>query len=877
MSFTKKLAHITIFFYLFQIIAPVFVYASDGKTESSANSSKKSTKDWFSLDKTKEIMAGAFQSSQTKDADSQDGSWLTNVPSRIFRNAKNQAVDYTPDQVQEIIDQSTTKTFVGNPTLREENSTILRPIKQITLKVLDGEIGIVQSFLSYQASNFLKEAVTGKTDVKSDGSKAKLAMIKAKEVIGAMTAKQLKKVNKTFVGLNIPKNMSKFLKSSPAGLNKFMASEANFALMAVIGSFISMGIYDGLDVRTMKDKILALDPIQSNYTVSHSFTSTLVGGSINRHFYSFFNNRFDVFYDSMMSSKPYLKTLKESNSSVFKHLISKVKSSIAGSIQVLDGKSQVLGKKISKASRMGVVTKKGGESLAAKLGLVGVGSGVEFSLKGLLKSVSTGLAYGVAANLVIDTAIVGIKGRPDTLVVGGNRNKKTMYADYNSNRFQKSQSKIKNWFKERKFALLDLYDQYRKTPITKVVSSVTGLTGAYLGSVVAGAILVGGGIPAMVGGVMIASLFGGIGSFLGRWGSLKFERGKTMKNVRRKFVERRIRKAIKKMDIFVNGEITETRVDELAKHRSEDMYKLEANGKVYNNMFFVKDIGDIKVYKGGEFNQLEMTQELGEAFDIEAHIRYNFVDIEGNEGRYDIVDNKVYEVGNIQENNGFDIFFIEDDEKVRVTGDGKLLNEGNFRVLSNGIVMTLADFDKEKWVVKGINANTDMFLRHAQQRFTWDWDLNVYLSTGKIGSVLASLKPYLALLNSKDTKVEDVSQLLRSTLEENQKKSLNNLEKVSQDNEEDFFQRLEDSGVEKSQIEKFSTMDVSEWKNILSGKIKRGAKSHSEALINKLSKLSKVSLLEQINLELEDESNDTIWDQVILMSSQDSFIASYAR
>lgn len=875
MSFTKKLAHITIFFYLFQIIAPVFVYATDIKPVAPLSNDKKTTKDWFSVDKTKEIMAGAFQSIGSKSAKA--GSWAGDVPGRLFRNAKNKAVDYTPDQVQDVIDKSTTKTFVGNPTLREENSTILRPIKQITLKVLDGEIGIVQSFLSYKASNFLKEAITGKTDNKADGSRAKLAMIKAKEVVGAMTARQLKKVNKAFVGLKIPSNMSKFLKSSPAGLNKFVASEANFALMAVIGSFISMGIYDGLDVRTMKDRILALDPIQSNYTVSHSFTSTLVGGSINRHFYSFFNNKFDVFYDQLMSSKPYMKTLKESNSGLFKHLISKVKSSIAGSVQVLDGKSQVLGKKISKAARMGIVPKQGGKSLASQLGLVGVGSGVEFSLKGLLKSVSTGLAYGIAANVVIDTAIVGIKGRPDTLVVGGNRNKKTMYADYNSNRFQKSQSKIKNWFKERKFALLDLYDQYRKTPVTKLVSSVTGFTGAYLGSVVAGAILVGGGIPAMVGGVMIASLFGGIGSFLGRWGSLKFERGKTMKNIRRKFVERRIRKAIKKMDVYTNGDMTESRVDQLAKDRSQDMYKLEANGKVYNNMFFVKDISDIKVYKGGEFNQLEMTKELGEAFDIEAHIRYNFIDIEGNEGRYDIVDNKLYEVGNIEENNGFDIFFIEDDEKVTVTEDGKLLNEGNFRVLSNGIVMTLADFNKEKWVIKGINANTDMYLRHAQQRFAWDWDLNVYLSTGKVGSVLASLKPYLALLKGDDTKVEDVTGLIRATLEENQKKSLKNLEKVSIDNEEDFFERLEDSGVENSQIKRFSTMDISEWKNILSGKIRRGAKNQSESLIAKLSKLTKENLLEQISLELEDESNETIWDKVVSMSTQDSFIASYAK
>ncbi|PCJ18955.1 MAG: hypothetical protein COB02_09485 [Candidatus Cloacimonadota bacterium] len=869
MSFTKKLAHFTIFFFLFQIIAPVFIYSIDNK-EISTKRTELEKRDWFSLKKTNKVVENAF--STISEGTKATGSWLSELPTKVFRNSKNDAINFTPDQVQEIIDQSTTKTFEGNPILREENSTILRPIKQITLKVLDGEIGIVKSFLSYEASNFLKKAIVGG----SSESKSKLAMIKAREVVSAMTSSQLKQVTKVFKGLNIPQNISKFLKKSPAGLNKFMASEANFAVMSVIGSFISMGIYDGLDVSTMKDKILALDPIQSNYTVQHSFASTLVGGSVNRHFYSFFNNKFDVFYDRLMSSKPYMKTLKSSNSNVFKHLLNKVKSSIAGSIKVLDAKSEVLGKKMFKASRLGIVQKESGQSLAAKLGLVGVGEGTAFSLKGLLKSISTGLAYGMVANLVIDTAIVGIKGRPDTLVVGGNRNKKTMFADYNSNRFQKSQSKVKNWFKERKFALLDLYDQYRKTPITKIVSSVTGFTGAYLGSVIAGAILVGGGIPAMVGGVMIASLFGGIGSFLGRWATLKFERGKTMKNVRRNFVVKRLKKAIKKMDIYINGEITDSRVNKLAEDRSQDMYKLESNGKVYNNMFFVKDIADIKVYKGGEFNQLQMDENLGENFDLEAHIRYNFIDIEGNEGRYDIVDNKLYQVGNIQENNGFDVFFVEDDEEVTVT-DGKLLNKGNFRVLSNGIVMTLADFDKEKWVIKGINANTDMFLRNLQQRFTWNWDLKTYLSTSKISSVNASLNPYLALLSSEDIKVEDLTKFLRINLETNQEKSLKNLEKVSEENESDFFERLESNGVNQEQIKKFSSMDISEWKNILSGKIRRGAKNHSEKLISKLKEMTKDNLLSQLKLEIEDASNETVWDSVVRLSSQDQFIASYAK
>ena len=83
--------------------------------------------------------------------------YFSQIGDRVFRNLKaKKNQNLTPDDLQEIIDSSTTETFVGNPTLRVENSSILRPIKQIGLRVLDGEIGIVQTFLSYEAVKFLK-------------------------------------------------------------------------------------------------------------------------------------------------------------------------------------------------------------------------------------------------------------------------------------------------------------------------------------------------------------------------------------------------------------------------------------------------------------------------------------------------------------------------------------------------------------------------------------------------------------------------------------------------------------------------------------------------------------------------------------------------
>ena len=74
---------------------------------------------------------------------------------------------------------------------------------------------------------------------------------------------------------------------------------------------------------------------------------------------------------------------------------------------------------------------------------------------------------------------------------------------------------------------------------------------------------------------MIASLFAGIGSFIGQWGTLKFERGKYMKGVRRQLIERRLYKAILKMNVYSSGDVTKDKARKLAESRSQDMYKRE--------------------------------------------------------------------------------------------------------------------------------------------------------------------------------------------------------------------------------------------------------------------------------------------------------------
>ncbi|MEE2924771.1 MAG: hypothetical protein VX619_08335, partial [bacterium] len=624
--------------------------------------------------------------------------YFSQINDRIFRNLKpKKDKNLTPDQLQEIIDSSTTETFVGNPILRVENSNILRPIKQIGLRVLDGEIGIVRTFLSYEAAKFLKESLTGK--------RVNNAMGTARKVVRSMTPRELKGVNGAINKMTIGSQIKKALRTAPKGVRSFVRNEANFALMAVIGSLIHMGIYDGLDVSTMKDNILALDPLQYNTTVSHGVLPNFLGGVASRQFFTLFNNKFDLIYDRMLHSRSFGGYL----------------------LKRMDTSADVIGRKIFKATRLGIETESG-ESLAKRLGLVGVGEGTQFTLKGFLRSMSTGIAFGIGAKLAVDSIVVGARGYVDTSVIGGNRNKKILRPEFNSFAYQRSQSKIKNWIKERKFALMDLFDGYRKTPLTNIVSAASGMIGGYFGSVIAGSVLVGGGLPAIVGGVMIASLFAGIGSFLGQWGTLKFERGKHMKGVRRQLIERRLYKAILKMNVYSSGEITKDKARKLAKSRSQDMYKRESFGQVYSRMFLVEKFDKIQLVKNGELYTLKVSEEHGEALNIEAHIRYDFINLDGDQAVWDMVTNEIYNLGNIQENSGFSVIFVTDNENV-IMGDGTLdsVKGSEFRVLSNGLIMTLSDFDRKRWVIRGQNVNTDVFLRNRLERYTWDYDRETFV------------------------------------------------------------------------------------------------------------------------------------------------------
>ena len=82
----------------------------------------------------------------------------------------------------------------------------------------------------------------------------------------------------------------------------------------------------------------------------------------------------------------------------------------------MDTSADVIGRKIFKATRLGIETERG-ESLAKRLGLVGVGEGTQFTFEGVLVVYVDGSCLWIGAKLAVDSIVVGARGYVDTVMV----------------------------------------------------------------------------------------------------------------------------------------------------------------------------------------------------------------------------------------------------------------------------------------------------------------------------------------------------------------------------------------------------------------------------------------------------------------------------
>ena len=554
--------------------------------------------------------------------------WVAGFPKRFMRRlVKPKEKISTPEEIAAVIKGVQHETFNANEAQRDEKADITLPAKRVGLSLLDGQLGTVKQFLSYNAASFINGV----------GKKAKnnQAWSKAGQVVQRMGAGRARVLQTAFSKSSFGRNLSSLLAQNRGKIGGFLRREGNFALMAFIGMLITYGIYDGMDIDTIKDRVVSVAPLCCDYRWDKQMPIQLVQEFLNRQLAAGFSGHFNKIYQKALSSK----------------------NMWGKALAALDTKSAALGQKLFAHS-----AKTGTESFAKKIGLVGVGEGAAFSLSGLYNALAVGATYGVLGHVVIESAGALVQGSfPDRVMLGGNR-QKGFYAqqDINGFQYQKTGNKWKDGWRVRYIRLRDVFHNKVKWPMKTVLSPMSMFLGGFVGSVVAGALpfLAGGGLLTIVGGTLVSTLFAGIGTWVGSWAATKLDRSKWMMNSRRRRYVRRITREIKEMPIYRSGEMTKEQVHEIALARAMDFEKIEKVGQVSCRILIVDKGENIKLVKDGSYTNMFIDDKHGSERNAKAEIRYDVIDLEGNRYLYDIHTNKMRNVGKVAENTGRGICFV---------------------------------------------------------------------------------------------------------------------------------------------------------------------------------------------------------------------------
>ena len=615
--------------------------------------------------------------------------WIKNFPKRFFRRIKKPEKKISnPEELQELFDEVKAKTFDENPAQRDEVADWKRPASQVSLALLDGQIGIVKQFMAFQAANAIKGV--GKKALTSK------AWATAGQVVGKMTGDSAHVLNSALAHSKFGKNFFALIAKNGA-FQKSLLRESNFVLMGLIVVLINSGIYDGLDVDSMKDHVVSIAPLCTDWTYDKGLPAQLMYEFINRQLYSGFNGFFDKIYQSALNNK-----------------------SIWGqALNSLDAKANLLGQKLFKATRLGIQTSSE-QSLASKMGLVGVGEGIQFTLGGLFQRLAVGGAFAVGGQFILDSTFAVARGFQNRTYLGGNRNKYWVQQDINAYQYQKTGNKWKDELRERYIRLRDVLHTRIKWPIRSIVVPISGLMGGYFGSVLAGALFIGGGPLTLVGGTLVSSLLAGLGTFVGNWAATKLDRGKTMMKFRRNGYIKMVTKELKETPDYRDGKLSDDKIKEIAELRADDFEKIEKVGQVTARMLFVDHAHNVMLGKKGDYWKIIIPDEHGTEFCGNAEIRYDIIDMDGNRWVYDIHTNKVRNVGKVADNNGRFIVFlnakgvlIENDIIVNREKDDP---ERTLHVFDNGVILEKRG---EEWTVRGQGSDRDIFFRDSEERFEW--------------------------------------------------------------------------------------------------------------------------------------------------------------
>ncbi len=613
--------------------------------------------------------------------------WVKEIPKRMMRNVKGPETDLTPDKVREIVNESKNKTYNLNAANREADSSIMRPLKQIGLGIADGQIGLMKTFLSASAVNTMSGLGKSKAST--------LSYHKAERIAASLPPGVAKNLNKHFKSTPVGKSISSKMQQNSSNISSRVMGEAKIGLISIIGTLINTGVYDGLDVDAVKDRLINLNAIIERRRKHEEVIGSLGALYSARYMSQLFGKGFDKVYSAALARSPGL--LK------------------------LDKNVARMGSKLFKADRIGV--KVTASNMAEKWGMVGVGGGTRLTLQGFSKAFTMGTLFGVVGNLVSDLGWDVLVGLPDVSIIGANRNRTVELVEGRNNYFQKTGNKTKDFVEERKVAIKNRLDGRRKWPLVNLTRGIGSFLGGYVGSVIAGALMIGGGPVGMVMGIGISCLFAGVGSHLmGTFVGSKLDRSKFVMNLRSKMWKRGIEKSLNEI-FFDSLGITPSKAQKaemsrIADARLKDLLKLEGTGQAANRIKFVESLDSIDVVTKNGYTSLKISESDGQKFDEKASPRYDFIDLVGNQGMYDPITKRVYNIGKVSESTGRGVVFVSEKD-IRLAGNKILAKQkdAGFDYLENGIIMSK---ENTKWKIKGQGTQFDIFVRETKTKYTWN-------------------------------------------------------------------------------------------------------------------------------------------------------------
>jgi len=333
-----------------------------------------------------------------------------------------------------------------------------------------------------------------------------------------------------------------------------------------------------------------------------------------------------------------------------------------------------------------------------------LGAGFAKSPRQFVSKFAKGLKYGLIAEAMIQGAVVVAFGqRQESMHIGED----TVEVESQRTNSQDGDS----WLKDRKFAFLDLKDEYADNAVAKIAG-----TAAAVGlSAIAGVSLP---VTVIAAGV-------GFAVYHGVKGIMNTE---TVQNWVNRNLIRRLEGQMEQMPYVVDQmQWDEDKREEQAETIARlSVKRKEASGQSPQRMFFLDRIASVQIYKSGKYFQNSNEENVrGETFDHEAHMRYDYIDVQGQIAVWDsYTPEKMHMVGEGEELSGLDVCFVNADSEMDYE-EGRFLKnrEGsNFRILSNGSLWARRDDDEDKWVVKGLTNKTDVVLRSGKGRYSYDPD-----------------------------------------------------------------------------------------------------------------------------------------------------------